>query len=58
MLESNCDGMGGWKVQDTLGMPWIDVPEPLRVDLMTWRWLRRIGERQWVAQKDKRTDDH
>jgi hypothetical protein len=44
-LENNTDGWGGWKVVDTLGLAWIEVPETLRHDLLQWRRLKGIGER-------------
>lgn len=50
-LEGNKDGMGSWKIQDTLGCAWIDLPERLRADLMTWRWMMGITET--LAEKDK-----
>jgi hypothetical protein len=50
-LRGNADGYGGWKVQDTLGCAWIDLPEQLRADLMTWRWLADIAERMVSGQK-------
>lgn len=53
-LEGNADGMGGWKVVDTLGDPWIALPEALRADLSTWRWLRGIGERIKSKQNKQR----
>ena len=51
-LENNSDGMGGWKVIDTFGRPWIDLPDALRADLMEWRWLKGIGERLRAKMKD------
>jgi len=49
-LEGNTDGMGGWQIIDTLGRAWVDLPDALRHDLMQWRWLKGIGERQRIAQ--------
>ena len=50
MLESMSSGFG-WNVRDTLGLPWIDVPDELRSDLMTWRYLLSIGEN--INKKNK-----
>lgn len=56
-FEAMADGMGGWKMVDTVGMPWIDLPEPLRADLLTYKWLRGIGERIKAKQKPKGGND-
>jgi len=37
-------GLDGWQIIDTLGRPWIELPERLQEDLLTWRWLLGIAE--------------
>ena len=34
----------GWNMINTLGRSWIDIPDELQEDLLTWRWLQGIAE--------------
>jgi hypothetical protein len=44
-MESNKDGWGAYRYQDTLGMPMIEVSDRLHHDLMLWRDLKDRAER-------------
>lgn len=52
-------GGRNWRVTDTLGAPWIELPETLRSDLLTWRHLRGIAETiKWKRDHPQRGEDN
>lgn len=59
MAEMTDSGGRNWRVTDTLGMPWLELPEALRSDLLTWRHLRGIAETiKWKRDHPQRGEDN
>ena len=57
LLEAFADGYGGYRIRDVLGKPLVELDERLVQDLMTWRWMGGIIERQKMKKLEKKQDE-